>query len=201
MSSKIKPIPNIVRDKINEVEEKNGIKLSNIQKIFCSMEGPIVTVLDVVYNDVNLFILDQHMERADESIAEKLQINVGDEIDLREVILHKHGIPLVYGLSYIPKDRCSNTVIEKLLKEDQTTGRIILEHEIETITRLENISIDKPTAKLQNLFHTNGNLFSREYVMIHKKKPVIWSQEICPMSYFEVMGDGTNVKLKDISNP
>lgn len=169
MSGKSKPIPNIVRDKINEVEEKNGIKLSNIQKIFCSMEGPIVTVLDVLYNDVNLFVLDQHMEKADESIAEKLQINVGDEIDLREVILHKHGIPLVYGLSYIPKDRCSNTVIEKLLKEDQTTGRIILEREIETITKLENISIDKPTAKLQNLFHNNGNLFSREYVMIHKK--------------------------------
>lgn len=185
MSAKNETIPNIVRDKINELEEKNDIKLSTLQKVFCSIEGPVVTILDVLYNDVNLFILDQHMEKADETIAGKLEISVGDEIDLREVILHKHGRPLVYGLSYIPKDRCSNTVIEKLLKEDQTTGRIMLEHEIETITKVEDIYIEKPDAKLQNLFHTNEYLLSREFILIHKRNVVIWSKEAYPLSYFK----------------
>lgn len=184
MNTQNKPIPNIVREKIKELEEKNNIKLSTVQKILCSIEGPVVTTLDVLYGDVNLFVLDQHIEKADEDIAEKLDINVDDEIDLREVILHKHGRPLVYGLSYIPKDRCSNTVIEKLLKEDQTTGRIILEHEIETITRIEDIYIEKPDAKIQNLFHTSGDMLSREYILIHKKNVVIWSKESCPLSYF-----------------
>lgn len=182
--SKNEPIPNIAREKINELEEKNDIKLSKLQKAFCSIEGPMVTVLDVLYNDVNLFILDQHITKADEDIAEKLDINVGDEVDLREVILHKHGRPLVYGLSYIPKDRCSNTVIEKLLKEDQTTGRIILEHQIETITELEDIKLEKPDSKLQNLFHTSEDFLSREYTLIHKKNIVIWSKEAYPQSYF-----------------
>jgi chorismate-pyruvate lyase len=135
MISKNETIPNIVREKIRELEEKNDVKLSTIQKILCSIEGPVVTTLDILYGDMNIFVLDQHIEKANEDIAEKLEINEGDEIDLREVILHKNGRPLVYGLSYIPKDRCSNTVIEKLLKEDQTTGRILLEHEIETITK------------------------------------------------------------------
>ena len=184
MNSKNDTIPNIAREKINELEAKNNIKLSTIQKILCSIEGPVATVLDVLYGDMNIFVLDQHIENADEEIAEKLEINIGDEIDLREVILHKHGRPLVYGLSYIPKDRCSNTVIEKLLKEDQTTGRIILEHEIETITKIENIFIEKPDEKLQNLFHTSGDLLAREYVVIHKKNVVIWSKEACPLSYF-----------------
>lgn len=184
MSTKNETIPNVVREKIKELEEKNSIKLSPIQKILCSIEGPVVTILDVLYNDVNLFILDQHITEANEDIAEKLEISVGDEIDLREVILHKHGRPLVYGLSYIPKDRCSNTVIEKLLKEDQTTGRIMLEHEIETITRIEDIYIEKPDAKVQNLFHDSGDYLSREYVLIHKKNVVIWSKESCPISYF-----------------
>ena len=178
------PIPNVVREKIKELEEKNDIKLSTLQKVFCSIEGPVVTILDVLYGDVNLFILDQHMEKANENIAEKLDINEGDEIDLREVILHKHGRPLVYGLSYIPKDRCSNTVIEKLLKEDQTTGRIMLEHQIETITQIEDIYIEKPDPKLQNLFHTDDYLLTREYSMIHKKNVVIWSKEVYPISYF-----------------
>lgn len=185
MSTKNKTIPNVVREKIKKLEEKNDIKLSNIQKILCSIEGPVVTILDVLHGDVNLFVLDQHIEEANEDIAEKLDINVGDEIDLREVIIHKYGRPLVYGLSYIPKDRCSNTVIEKLLKEDQTTGRIMLEHEIETITRIEDIYIEKPDAKLQNLFHDRGDYLSREYVLIHKKNIVIWSKESAPLSYFD----------------
>ena len=180
-----KLIPNIVRDKINELEEKNNIKLSTIQKILCAIEGPAVTILDVLYGDVNLFILDQHIEKANEDIAEKLDINVGDEIDLREVVLHKHGRPLVYGLSYIPKDRCSNTVIEKLLKEDQTTGRIMLEHEIETRTKVINITLEKPDAIIQNMFHTTEDMLTREYVLIHKKNIVIWSKEVYPISYFK----------------
>lgn len=178
-------IPNEIREKIKEVEEKNGITLPTIQKILCAIEGPIVTILDVLYGDVNLFVLDQHMEKADESIAEKLEINVGDEVDIREVILHKHGRPLAYGLSYIPKDRCSNTVIEKLLKEDKSTGRIMLEHEIETITKVDKISIEKPDAQLQNLFHTTEDMLVRDYIMIHKKNRVIWSEEAYPISYFK----------------
>ena len=184
MNTKKEAIPNIVREKIKEVEQKNDIELSTIQKVFCSIEGPVVTILDVLYNNVNLFVLDQHMEKADEVVAERLEIDVGDEVDLREIILHKHGRPLVYGMSYIPKDRCSNTVIEKLLKEDQTTGRIMLEHEIETITKINDIVIENPTEKLQNLFHENDAMLIRDYTLIHKKHPVIWSKEIYPLSYF-----------------
>lgn len=185
MYSEVEPIPNVVREKIKEVEEKNDIHLSTIQKILCAIHGPVVTVLDVLYGDVNLFVLDQHMEKADESAAEKLEINEGDEIDIREVILHKHGRPLVYGLSYIPKDRCSNTVIEKLLKEDKSTGRILLEREIETITKVKDIRIEKPDSTIKNLFHDNGDVLIREYLVIHKKKIVIWSEEIYPLSYFQ----------------
>ena len=184
MNTKKGAIPNIVREKIKEVEQKNGVELSTIQKVFCSIEGPVVSILDVLYGDVNLFVLDQHIEEANELVAEHLEINVGDEVDLREVIVHKHGRPLVYGISFIPKDRCSNTVIEKLLKEDQTTGRIILEHEIETLTKINDIVIEEPRAKLQNLFHVNEDLLIRDYTLIHKKKPVIWSKEIYPLSYF-----------------
>ncbi len=185
MNSDKKPIPNVAREKIKELEEKNNIKLSTIQKILCSIEGPVVSILDVLYGNVGLFILDQHIEKADESVAEKLEINEGDEIDLREVILHKNGRPLVYGLSYIPKARCSNTVIEKLLNEDMTTGRIILEHEIETLTILETVEIREPTATLQSLFHTNEDFIVREFSLIHKKNVVIWSKEAYPISYFK----------------
>lgn len=184
MTPKNQPVKNEIREKILELEEKNNIELSTVQKILCSIEGQIVTILDVLYGDVNLFVLQQHMENADASMAEKLEINEGDEIDKREVIIHKHGRPLVYGLSYIPKDRCSNTVIGKLLKEDQTTSRIMIEHQIETITKVENIYIEKPDATLQNLFHTSEDFIVREYSLIHKKNIVIQAKEVYPLSYF-----------------
>lgn len=184
MNSKQEKIPNITRDLINNVEQQNDIQLSTIQKILCSIEGPVVTILDVLYGDVGLFILDQHMEKANEDIAKKLEINEGDEVNVREVIIHKHGRPLIYGMSYIPKDRCSDTVIEKLLQEEQTTGRIMLEREIETITKVSDIKIEEPSAKLQSLFHTEEDMLEREYVLIHKKNIVIWSQEAYPLNYF-----------------
>ena len=184
MNSKTDIIPNVGREKIKELEDENDIKLSNLQKVLCSVEGPIARVLDILYGDMNIFVLDQHIEKANEDIAEKVEINTGDEVDIREVILHKHGRPLVYGLSYIPKDRCSNTVIEELLNENITTGRILLEHEIATITKIEKIYLEKPDAKLQDLFHNEGDLLTREFILIHKKNIVIWSKEAYPLSYF-----------------
>ena len=185
MIPKDEQTPNVVRRKIKELEEENDVKFSTIQKILCSLEGPVVSILDVLYGDVNLFVLDQRLEKADASIAEKLEINEGDGIDLREAIAYKHGRPIVYGLSYIPRERCSNTVIEKLLKEEETTGRIILEHQIETVSKVLDIRIEKPDAKLQSLFHTNDNLLVREFSLIHKKKVVIWSKEAYPFNSFE----------------
>ena len=94
-----KPPINEIRTKILELEEKHDIKLSTMQKTLFSIEGQIVTILDTLYGDVKLFIIDQKIIKADEDIAEKLDINEGEEVDLREVLIHKHGRPLIYGFS------------------------------------------------------------------------------------------------------
>lgn len=184
MSPEEKIIKNEIRAKILELEQNHDIQLSTMQKILCSIEGQIVTILDTLYGNVRLFILDQKVIDADEDIAEKLDINEGDKIDLREVIIHKNGRPLIYGLSYIPQERCSNTVFEKLLAEKSTTGHILIEHETETRTVVKNISVEEPSPTLQDLFHTTEDILSREYVLIHKKNIVIWCKEAFPISYF-----------------
>lgn len=184
MSPTNEHMKNEIREKIIELEQKNNIKLSTIQKILFSIEGQLVTILDVLYGNVGLFVIDQEIKKADKEIAEKLDINEGDEVDFREVLIHKHGRPLIYGVSHIPKDRCSNTVVEKLLNEKSTTGRIMIEHEIETRTEVKNLTVEKPSAILQNLFKTSEDMLSREYVLIHKKNKVLWCKEVYPISYF-----------------
>ena len=177
-------IENQIRGIIKNVEQQHNVKLSTTQKILLSIRGPITTILDVLYGEVNLFILNQHFEKADESISELVDISEGDQIDYREVIVHKNGRPLVYVLSYIPTSRCSNDIVEDLLKERLTTGKIIEKHEHETLRKLNNITIEKASPTLKELFKTDEDMLTREYTIIHDNKIIIWSKESYPLSYF-----------------
>ena len=80
MNSKTDIIPNVAREKIKELEDENDIKLSNLQKVLCSVEGPIARVLDILYGDMNISVLDQHIEKANEYIAENVEINAKKHI-------------------------------------------------------------------------------------------------------------------------
>lgn len=177
---------NKLREKISELEKEYGTNLSTTQKILLCEHGPITTLLDVLYGDLHLFILDQHLEKADENVAELLQIEPGDEIDYREVIVHKNGRPLIYTLSYIAIERCSEEIFDDLMNERLTTGGIIDKNVIETFITIKNISIESPSPTLKELFKTNENMLSREYVMTHNKEIVIWTKEEYPLSYFKV---------------
>lgn len=174
-----------IRNRIAELEKEHNIKLSTTQKILLSIEGQIVSILDVLYGNVKLFILEQHIKKADKELAEILNLNEGDEVDYREVILHKHGRPLVYAESYIPKERCSEEVFENLLDEIKTTGKILADRNIETIRKIQDISIEKTTPILSDLFKTQEDMLTRDYVLIHKKNIVIWTKEAYPLSYFK----------------
>lgn len=178
-------IENKIRDKIKEVEEKHNVKFSTTQKILLSTTGPLTTILDVLYGEVNLFMLDQHFENADKRISELVNIPEGDKIDYRESIVHKNGRPLVYGLSYIPASRCNKAIIVDLLEEKLTIGRIIEKHEHETIRKINRISIEKATPTLKELFNTNEDMLTKEYTLIHDNNIIIWTKESYPLSYFK----------------
>lgn len=179
-------IENEIRDKITEVEQKHNVKLSTTQKIMLCIRGPITTILDVLYGEVNLFMLDQHLEKSDEMIADLLKISEGDEIDYREVIVHKNGRPLVYALSYIPTSRITERIMKDLKEERLTTGKIIDKNNIETMRMIKKIYIEKPTPTQSELFKTQEDMLTREYIMFHDKKVVIWTKESYPLSYFKV---------------
>lgn len=179
-------IENEIREKITQVEQEHNIKLSTTQKIMLCIRGPITTILDVLYGEVNLFMLDQHFEKSDERIADLLKISEGDQIDYREVIVHKNGRPLVYALSYIPTSRITDKIIKDLKEERLTTGKIIDKNYIETTRVIKKIYIEKPTPTQVELFKTQEDMLTREYIMFHDKKVVIWTKESYPLSYFKV---------------
>lgn len=176
---------NKLRDRIMELEEEYDTTISTTQKILLCEHGPLTTLLDVLYGEVHLFILDQHLEKADEEKAELLQMEPGEEIDYREVIVYKNGRPLVYTLSYIPTSRCSEQIFEDLMNERLTTGRILDKNVIETFITIKNISIEKPSPTLKELFKTDEYMLCRDYIITHNKEIGIWTKEAYPLSYFK----------------
>lgn len=184
MLSNSNVIENEINRKIREVEKQNNIKLSTTQKIVLSTNGPLSSILNALFGEVHLFTLRQHFEKANKEIAGKVEVNEGDEVHHREIIVHKHGLPLMYALSYLPKSRCSDGVIEDLVGEKLVIGRIIRKHRIETFREITNISIEKATPTLKELFQTNEKMLTREYIMIHNGKIFLWTKESYPISYF-----------------
>lgn len=178
-------IKNEIRDEINKVEEKHDIKLSTIQKILLSINGPISTILDVLYGTVNLFMLDQHLEKSPKT-SKIINIQKGDEILYRESIVHKRGKPLVHVTSVVPTARCSEKTLEDLLSEKMTTGKIMDTHNHETLRRITKISVEAPNEILTDLFKTDEDMLTREYIMIHKGEVIIWTKEAYPLSYFMI---------------
>ena len=177
-------LKNEIREKIEALEQEHDIKLSTIQKTMMTIKGPITDVLDVLYGEVNLFMLDQHFKKSSAEESELLDISPGEEIDYREVIIHKNGRPLVYVISLIPLSRCTGEIIDDLKREMLTTGKIIDKHQHETQRVIKKISLEDPTATLIELFKTDEKMLTREYLIIHEEEIVIWTKESYPLSYF-----------------
>lgn len=178
-------IENKIREEISILEIEKDVELSTIQKILLSIRGPITAVLDVLYGELGLFMLHQHFdEKADATFAEMFDIPEGDEIIYREVIVHKNGRPLVHVKSYIPKSRCTDEILDDLKQQKLTTGKIIDKNNLETIRKINKISINKSTPVLVELFKTSDDMLSREYTITHDGKNIIWTKESYPISYF-----------------
>lgn len=174
-------------DLIKVVEKENNVKISPIQKILLSLRGPITTPLDALYGRLKLFVLKQEIEKADEYVADLLDINESDEVLIREVIVHKNGRPLVYAFSYIPTKRCNDKILKLLLAEEITTGLILSENNIETQRQINSISIETPTPILQELFNTTEDMLTREYSMSQHGTIRLYTKESYPLSYFREM--------------
>ncbi|WP_458403390.1 chorismate--pyruvate lyase family protein [Methanobrevibacter sp.] len=183
MKNKGKQIKSETYELIQQLEEEHGIQLSAIQKILSSL-GPMGVPLTALYGTLRLFALNQYVKSADEDEAEQLDIAEGSEILYREVIVHKGGHPLFYGLTRIPTERCSDEVLQSLLDMQVTIDAIMSENNIETTREVTELTVEKPTPVLQELFNTREDMLSREYTITQHGKIRLWAKEVYPLSYF-----------------
>lgn len=171
-------------EKINDLEADYGQEFSNTQKILLTTDGSITAILDVLYGKITLDTLDQHFGKAAESHAKLVNVEPGDEINFREVIMHKGDQPLIYAISHVPLGRCSDEICSDLLRADIPIGRILKNYRIESRREVNNIFIEKPNDKLRQLFDTEEDFLARDYVIINDGEILMWIKEMFPVSYF-----------------
>lgn len=171
-------------DKIHDVENEYGKTFSNTQKILLTTDGSITAILDVLYGKITLTTLDQHFENADEYHAQLVNANVGDEINYREVIMHKDKKPLIYAISHIPLFRCSKNICADLIRADIPIGRILKNYDIESRREINRIYIEKANPRLKDIFKTDEDMLAREYVIINNDEILMWIKEVFPISQF-----------------
>ena len=178
-------IKNELHNRLKELETKNDIKFSNTQKVLLSIEGSISAILDALYGTVSIFTIDQHFEKIDEEKSKLLHLDVGEEINYREILLHGRGKPMIYALSYIPLSRCRPEAREDIFRGKLPIGKILKKYRIESRREIDKIYIEKPNATLRELFKTDECLVSREYVVIENNEIIMWTKESFPVSFFK----------------
>ncbi len=172
-------------EKIEELEIKHDEEFSNTQKILLTTDGSITAILDVLFGKITLTTLDQHFEDADPYHASLVDVNEGEEINFREVIMHKDELPLIYAISHIPLNRCSNDICTDLIRADIPIGRILKNYNIESRREIRKIYIEKTNEKLEKIFKTKDDLLAREYVIINNNEILMWIKEMFPTSHFK----------------
>ena len=171
-----------VIDEIKKLETK--YVLSNTQKILLATDGSVTTILDVLKGTVNIKTLIQKYQKADENIAKLLNIDEGEEVNYRVVIIRREDEPLIYASSYIPLKRLTEEFKEDLIRADIPIGRILKSHKIESRREIQTTEVKPSNEELKQIFGTEVDLLSRKYNIIHKDNILISIEETFPLNSF-----------------
>lgn len=168
---------------IKQIEKELG-SLSSAQKILLATDGSVTTILDVLKGHVNIRTLVQEFREADEEAASLLNIQVGDTINYRVVVIEGEE-PLIYAVSMIPMERLDNDFKEDLIRADIPIGRILRKHDIESRREIKTVSVEEIEPEMAGIFKTQAPMLRRTYNIIHKDQVLIWLMETFPHTLFK----------------
>jgi chorismate-pyruvate lyase len=171
-----------ILDGIEKIEEGVG-KLSNAQKILLTTDGSVTTILDVIKGHVKIETLVQKFVDADTLMARSLNIEVGETVNYRVVVIETEE-PLIYAISLIPVKRLENDFKEDLIRADMPIGRILKKHNIESRREIKSVYFEDQSPEIQNIFKTDSPMLTRTYNIIHNDEILIWLMETFPYTHF-----------------
>jgi chorismate-pyruvate lyase len=171
-----------ILDGIHKIEDEVG-KLSNAQKIILTTDGSVTTILDVIRGHVKIETLEQKFVEADLEIALLLNIEVGDMVNYRVVVIETEE-PQIYAISLIAVERLENDFKEDLIRADIPIGRILRKHNIESRREIKSVYFEDQSPEISEIFKVDSPMLTRTYNIIHKDEILIWLKETFPYTHF-----------------
>lgn len=169
-------------DKIGKIEDKVG-KLSSAQKILLTTDGSVTSILDILNGRVRVKTLVQEFQKADKHVAELLNMEPGDTVNYRVVVMGATE-PLMHAVSYIPVKRLESDIKEDLIRADIPIGRILRKHGIESRREIKTVYAENISDELREIFKVDSPVLARTYNIIHRDEILIWIKETFPYSFF-----------------
>jgi chorismate-pyruvate lyase len=171
-----------ILNSIKKIEDEIG-NLSNAQKILLTTDGSVTTILDVIKGHVRIETLVQKFVDADEEMARSLDIEEGDIVNYRVVVIETDE-PLIYAISLIPIKRLENDFKEDLIRADIPIGRILKKHNIESRREIKSVYSEAQRPEIMKIFNVESPMLTRTYNIIHKDEILIWLLETFPYTHF-----------------
>lgn len=173
---------------IRDIEAQVG-RISPVQKFLLGTDGSVTQLLEsITGKNVVIRTLVQQVVPADRAAADNLSIAEGDPVNHRvvEIRTGDEGEVLIYAISDTPLDRLSPEFKDDLMRADIPIGRIIKQHHIEARREIVNARITPATEETGRVFGIckNEPVLSRQYQIIHDKKPLIFIEEQFPYNRF-----------------
>jgi beta-ribofuranosylaminobenzene 5'-phosphate synthase len=177
-----------LKEKIREIEKKTGY-LSPLQTILLLTDGSVTTLLEAICGDeVTVTTLSQVVSTASEKTAEELEIDKGELVNNRTVVLKnsRTGEVLVYAISYTPLQRLAPEFRDDLMRADIPIGKILKKHNIESRREIGDIGIYPPEDTCVRVFgkSAGSSFLSRTYRIIREGKPLMLITEVFPQTSF-----------------
>ena len=165
-------------------------RLSPVQKMLLGTDGSVTGLLEVVTESpVEIKTLSQRVVPADEAVAKELQVNPGEEVNYRVVLLKKanNQEALVYAVSHTPLKRLEADIKDDLTKADIPIGVILKKHRIESrrdITSTAFLPASPEHCQAFGVF-PREIMLTRSYKIIRHGQPLIAIRETFPYSSFQ----------------
>jgi beta-ribofuranosylaminobenzene 5'-phosphate synthase len=173
---------------ISDIETRVG-RISPVQKFLLGTDGSVTQLLEsVTGKKVIIRTLLQQVVPADRTAADNLSIAEGDPVNHRivEIRTEENNEVLIYAISDTPIARLSPEFRDDLMKADIPIGKIIKQHHIEARREILNARVTPATEEAGRIFAINKDepVLSRQYQIIHDKKPLIFIEEQFPYNRF-----------------
>ncbi|MDW7728086.1 MAG: chorismate pyruvate-lyase family protein [Candidatus Methanoperedens sp.] len=145
-------------------------------RICAGTDGSVTMLLELLTcKTVKVETKEQRAIKATGEVAGILDIDIGEEVNKRLVVLTAGDTVYALASSLAPVKRMPPDVRKDIMQADIPIGRILRDHKLETRRDIINMKI---TA---SAFFGVIPVLSREYYIIHKNSILMWINEFFPV--------------------